>query len=124
MNRYLLILIGGGLGSVARYALGASVTNRLGAEFPFGTVLINISGSFTVGLLMTLLTERFLPHPNYRLLLVVGFLGGFTTFSSYEWDSLSLLREREFLFAALNLVGSAFAGLVAVWLGWLAAARW
>lgn len=108
---------------MARYAVGAAVTERLGANFPFGTVLINLSGSFTIGVLMTLLTERFLPHPNYRLLLVVGFLGGYTTFSSYEWDSLSLVRGGEILFAAFNLLGSAVVGFVAVWLGWLVAAK-
>src|ERR1700742_5196962 len=89
VDRYLMVLIGGASGSLARYVVGAAIMNRVGGRFPAGTVFINITGSFLIGFLMTLLTER-LAHPNWRLLLVVGFLGGYTTFSSFEWESLGL----------------------------------
>ena len=64
--------------------------NRVGGRFPLGTVFINVTGSFLIGFIMTMLTERLNPHPNWRLLLVVGFLGGYTTFSSFEWETLGL----------------------------------
>ena len=85
------LIAGGALGSVARYAIGAAIMTRLGGRFPWGTTLINITGSFLIGLLMTLLTERLAPHPYWRLLLVVGFLGGYTTFSSFEWEIFGLM---------------------------------
>ena len=69
--KYLLVMLGGGAGSLARYLAGTLITRRLGSLFPVGTLLVNVTGSFLIGLLMTLLTER-LPHPNWRLLLVVG----------------------------------------------------
>lgn len=113
-----MVLIGGGVGSLVRYLVGTAITNRVGGRFPFGTGFINITGSFLIGLTMTLLTERLQPHPNWRLLLVVGFLGGYTTFSSFQWESLSLVWDAGArLLGLLNLIGSIVAGYVAVWLG-------
>jgi CrcB protein len=83
---------------------------------------INITGSFLIGLLMTLLSER-LPHPNWRLLLVVGFLGGYTTFSSFEWETFSAVRGGGFWIGLLNVLGSVCFGYAAVWLGALLATR-
>src|ERR1700733_7064391 len=85
LDRYLMVMLGGATGSLARYLLGAAIMNRVGSRFPLGTVVINITGSFLIGFLMTMLTERLSPHPLLRPLLVVGFLGGYTTFSSFEW---------------------------------------
>src|SRR6266702_897674 len=93
LDRYLMVLLGGGVGALARYVLGTAIAARIGGRFPLGTLVINVSGSFLMGLLMTLLTERLQPHPNLRLLLIVGFLGGYTTFSSFEWETLSLVRD-------------------------------
>lgn len=91
--------------------------NRFGSRFPLGTLVINVTGSFVIGFLMTVLTERFKPHPNWRLLLVVGFLGGYTTFSSFEYESYSLVRDGSTWLGLLNLAGSVIFGFAAVWLG-------
>src|SRR5579864_374442 len=74
LDRYMMVMLGGATGSLARYVLGTVIMTRLGPRFPMGTFVINVTGSFLIGLLMTLFAER-LPHPNWRLLLVVGFLG-------------------------------------------------
>jgi CrcB protein len=120
--KYLLVVLGGGMGSLARYLAGTAITSRFGGLFPLGTIVINVTGSFLIGVLMTLLTER-LPHPNWRLLLVVGFLGGYTTFSSFEWETFSAVRSGGFWIALTNVVGSVLLGYAAVWLGTALAAR-
>ncbi len=122
LDRYLMVLMGGATGSLARYVVNMAIMNRMTGRFPAGTVLINISGSFLIGLLMTLLTER-LSHPNWRLLLVVGFLGGYTTFSSFEWETLGLVRDGARWLALLNVAGSVAIGYIAVWLGAVVAGR-
>lgn len=117
MDRYLVVLAGAGLGGVARYALGTWIMARTGVRFPLGTFLINISGAFLIGLLMTLLTESWHPHPNWRLFLVVGVLGGFTTFSSFEYETLRAVRDGERWLGLLYMSSSVIAGYLAVWLG-------
>jgi CrcB protein len=96
---------------------------RSGGRFPLGTFLINISGSFFIGLLMTLLTERLHPHPNWRLFLVVGVLGGYTTFSSLEYETLQAVRDGERWMGLFYVAGSVLLGYAAVWLGAVLAAR-
>jgi CrcB protein len=121
--RYLLIWLGGGIGSLARYVAGSAIMTRFGSRFPLGTMVVNATGSFLIGLLMTLLTERWQPHPNWRLLLVVGFLGGYTTFSSFEWETFSAVREGGLWIGLANVVGSVVFGYAAVWLGALLGRR-
>ena len=121
--KYLLILLGGGAGSLARYLAGSAIASRFGARFPAGTMLVNVTGCFLIGLAMTLLTERLQPHPYWRLVLVVGFLGGYTTFSSFEWETYSAVREGGFWIGLANIVGSVALGYAAVWLGALLARR-
>ncbi|MFA5354917.1 MAG: fluoride efflux transporter CrcB [Thermodesulfovibrionales bacterium] len=111
---YLIIGIGGFLGAIARYLLGFWIGERWGRELPWGTFFINVSGSFLIGLIMTLLTERFMANPQWRLFLVVGFLGAYTTFSSFEYETGGLVRDGEWFFALLNIVGSVVAGFVAL----------
>ena len=123
MIRYLLVLIGGGTGAMARYAAGSAIMTRFGGTFPLGTLVINVTGSFLIGFLMTMLTERFKLDPNWRLLLVVGFLGGYTTFSSFEWETYSTLRDGARWMGALNVVSSVMLGYAAVWLGAILARR-
>lgn len=123
MIPYLLILIGGGTGAVARYAAGSAIMTRFGGKFPLGTLVINVTGSFLIGYLMTMLTERFKLDPNWRLLLVVGFLGGYTTFSSFEWETFTALRDGARWTGALNVVSSVILGYAAVWLGAILARR-
>ncbi len=118
-----MVMVGGATGSLIRYVLGTAIMNRLGPRFPFGTFAINVSGSFLIGLLMTLLTERLQPHPNWRLLLVVGFLGGYTTFSSFEWETLSLVKDGGRWLGLLNIIGSVSLGYAAVWLGSMIAGK-
>jgi fluoride exporter len=123
LDRYLMVVVGGAAGSLMRYVLGTAIMSRTGGRFPFGTVVINITGSFLIGLLMTLLTERLSPHPNWRLLLVVGFLGGYTTFSSFEWETFGLMRDGARWLGLLNVIGSVVIGYLAVWLGVAAAGK-
>jgi CrcB protein len=96
---------------------------RFGGKFPLGTFAINVTGSFLIGFLMTMLTERFQFDPRWRLLLVVGFLGGYTTFSSYEWETYTAVRDGGLRIAMLNVVSSNILGYVAVWLGAMLARR-
>jgi CrcB protein len=117
LDRYIMVMLGGATGSLTRYVVGTAIMTRAGGRFPLGTVVINITGSFLIGLLMTLFTERLDPHPNLRLLLVTGFLGGYTTFSSFEWETLSLVQDGSRWLGLLNVAGSVLFGYIAVWLG-------
>ncbi len=123
MIRYFLVVIGGGAGALARYVAASAIMTRFGGKFPLGTLVINVTGSFLIGFLMTMLTERFQLDPNWRLLLVVGFLGGYTTFSSFEWETFTAVREGAHWVGALNLVSSVMLGYAAVWLGVMLARR-
>lgn len=114
---YLWVGLGGFLGANARYALGGWLVNRVGAVFPYHTFLINVTGSFAIGVILTLLAERLVADPAWRLFLVVGFLGGYTTFSSYTYEGLVLLERRDWLGALWYVVGSNAAGLVAAYAG-------
>jgi CrcB protein len=115
--RYLLVMVGGGAGAVARYVAASAIMTRAGGRFPLGTLIVNVTGCFLIGLLMTLLTERYNLDPNWRLLLVVGFLGGYTTFSSFEWETLTAVRDGAVWIGALNVGLSVVLGYLAVWLG-------
>lgn len=117
----LWVALGGGLGASARYALGAWIVARLGGAFPFHTLLINVTGSLAIGVLLVLLTERLVVDPAWRLLLVVGFLGGYTTFSSYTFEALSLVEEGDWLAAVGYVLGSNGLGLLAAYIGMLLA---
>jgi fluoride exporter len=115
--RYLLVVIGGGTGALARYVAASMIMTRFGGKFPLGTLVINVTGSFLIGFLMTILAERFKLDPNWRILLVVGFLGGYTTFSSFEWETYSSVRDGGLWTGMLNIVSSVILGYVAVTLG-------
>jgi len=115
--KYLLILAGGGAGSLTRYLANTAIMARFGGQFPVGTMAINVTGSFLIGLLMTLITERLEPGAILRPLLVIGFLGGYTTFSSFEWETYAAIREGGFRIGLANVAGSVTLGYAAVWLG-------
>ena len=123
MDRYLVVLAGAGIGGLARYVAGSWIMLKYGGRFPLGTLIINVSGSFLIGVLMTLLTERLNPHPNWRLFLVVGFLGGYTTFSSFEYEIFQSVRDGARWMAMLYLTGSVALGYLGVWMGALLTAR-
>jgi CrcB protein len=114
---YFIIGAGGFVGAITRYILAVWIGQRWGRGFPLGTFIINVTGSFLIGLLMTLMAERFTENPQWRLLLVVGFLGAYTTFSTFEYETGALLRDSEWLFAGLNVIGSVFVGFIALKLG-------
>jgi CrcB protein len=115
--RWLVVLAGGGLGSLARYLTSTWMAGRFGPAFPWGTFTVNLAGSFLIGLIATLADERGAITPQTRLLLVVGVLGGFTTFSSFSLETMRLAEQGELAPALLNVVGNVVLGLVAVVLG-------
>jgi len=122
LDRYFVVMLGAALGGLARFVAGSAIMEKYGGTFPLGTVVINISGSFLIGVLMTLLTERWQDHPNWRLFLVVGVLGGYTTFSSFEYETLQAMRKGGPVIAMANVLGSVILGYLAVWFGaWMAA---
>ncbi len=122
MNRVLSVFVGAGLGGVARYLAATWIMARYGGRFPLGTFLINISGSFLIGLLMTLLTERLEePHPGWRLFLVVGVLGGYTTFSSFEYEAYQAMFDGARWLGLLYVGGSVLFGYAGVAIGALLA---
>ena len=117
MINLLIIGIGGFIGAVTRYEVAIWIGQRWGRSFPLGTFIINVSGSFLIGLLMTLMAERFTENPQWRLLLVVGFLGAYTTFSTFEYETGALLTDGEWLYAGVNVIASVFVGFTALKLG-------
>lgn len=117
MANIFIIGIGGFLGAISRYGVALWIGQRWGRGFPLGTFVINVSGSFLIGLLMSLLTERFMVNPQWRLMLIVGFLGAYTTFSTFEYETGTLLKDGEWLIAMLNVVLSVIVGFFALKLG-------
>ena len=118
--RFLIVLAGGGLGSLARYSVGLWVVNTFGSSFPLGTVLVNVTGSFLIGLIATLADESGAIGSQARLFLVVGILGGFTTFSSFSLEAWRLAEEgaaiRAILYVSLNLLLGGAAAIAGVML--------
>ena len=123
MDKYLLVLLGGAVGSLARYAAGSAIMNRYYGRYPLGTVVVNVTGCFLIGVMMTLLTGKGESHSNWRLLVVVGFLGGFTTFSSFVYETYLLARDGNAGMGLMNVVSSVVLGYLAVWLGVFCAGR-
>jgi fluoride exporter len=117
LQKYLLIATGGALGSIARYWVGSAISGRMGAKFPYGTFIINITACVIIGFALTFLGKRVDLSPTWRYLIPIGFVGAYSTFSTYEWETLSTLRSGAFFLATLYAVGSLLCGLVAVWAG-------
>ena len=119
---YLWVGLGGFAGANARYAMTKAATSRFGDAWPWGTFAVNVLGAFLIGILLTTLTDRGVTDPAARLVLVVGFLGGYTTFSSYTWEAIRLAERGNLLGAASYVIGSNAIGLAACAAG-IAAAR-
>ncbi|HEY0004258.1 MAG TPA: fluoride efflux transporter CrcB [Pyrinomonadaceae bacterium] len=119
---YLLVAAGGAVGACLRYFIGGSVFARTGTPFPLATFVINVSGSFIIGFFLTLATERLNISPHLRLAVAVGFVGAYTTFSTFEYETIRLIEEGHLIHAVLNVVLSVTVGFVAVW-GGIALAR-
>jgi CrcB protein len=117
LQKYFFIALGGALGSVARYVVGTSVSNRLGIRFPFGTLLINISACLIIGLSLEILNRHSNVNPALRYLIPIGFIGAYSTFSTFEWEIFSNLNSGAFWIAILYVTTSLIFGLVAVALG-------
>lgn len=118
-----MVMLGAGLGGLARYVIGTAVMQRFGGRFPLGTLVVNVTGCFLIGILLPLLTERGDPRPNLRLLLVVGVLGGYTTFSSFAWESFQAVDEGARWIGFANVALSVILGYLAVWCGTLLVRR-
>ena len=117
MKNYMLVFVGGGIGASFRYWLSGVVYRWLPVSFPYGNLFVNISGCFLIGLLMTAFSDRFIVNPGMRIFLVIGVLGGFTTFSSFSFETMSLFHDQEILGGVLNIVISVFGCLTATALG-------
>jgi fluoride exporter len=123
MIAYLWVAIGGALGSMARYGINGLVSDKFGQTFPWGTLVINVSGSFVIGILGAMTAPEGKMTPQSRVfatqLLMIGICGGYTTFSSFSLQTLNLLRDRELLYAGGNILLSVILCMIAVWLGFL-----
>ena len=114
LRQCLVVGAGGFLGAITRFLVNTSIVSRYGHSFPWGTFVINVSGSFILGLMATLITHQILTNPNWRLFFTIGFVGAYTTFSTFEYESAQLGASWP---ALANLAGSVAAGYGAVWLG-------
>jgi fluoride exporter len=121
MDKYLIIGLGAFLGANARYVLGTWAAQKWGAAFPYGTLIINVSGSLLLGVFLAATTGRLAIDPRWRLFLAIGFLGAYTTFSTYTYESLQLLLSGNWQRGLLNIAGSNLLGLLGavagIWLG-------
>jgi CrcB protein len=118
MVKLILIGFAGFFGTLGRYWLSGVIARRYGETFPLGTLAVNLLGCFLVGLLFYLMQERYLVNQNVRTIILIGLLGGFTTFSSLGLQTFTLLQDNEIALAALNVVASNVLGLLLVWAGY------
>ena len=123
MQKYLLAGTGGFLGAIARLWVGTFIDDRLGTKFPYGTLIINLSGCFLLGVVLTVLDARLNVDPAWRYLLPIGFLGAYTTFSTFEYETLAGWQNGSWQIPVLYVALSVFVGLACVWTG-AAIARW
>ncbi len=118
MIKIFLIGLAGAVGTVARYWLSGIVARRFGETIPLGTFAVNLTGCFLAGLVFYLMQERYLVNQNIRTAVLIGMLGGFTTFSSLGLQTFTLLQDSEIGLAVLNVAASNVLGLVLVWVGY------
>ena len=120
MLKYVFIGVGGFAGAIARYVLGSYIGSRYGVRFPYGTFVINVSGCFAIGLIMVFL-ERTTASAHWRYLIPIGFLGAYTTFSTFEYETLRAVQDGQIMTGFINVALSVVVGFLAVWLGTLLA---
>jgi CrcB protein len=113
----VLIGIGGIVGANARYLVSVWAARRIGASFPHGTLIVNLSGSLLLGFVATWIVGRVVYEREIQLLVSIGFLGAYTTFSTFAFESVGLLRRRAYVLATANVLGSAVLGLLGAWIG-------
>lgn len=119
MINYLLVSLGAAAGGALRYFISNSAYKMFNPIFPYGTLIVNIIGSFLVGIIIFVLDERKIISPEVRLLLTVGFCGGFTTFSTFSLETINLMKNAQFFFAFLNVMLNLFLCLGGVFLAYL-----
>ena len=117
MQKYLFVALGGALGSVARFWVGSAISGRMGTRFPYGTFVVNVTACVIIGFILTLLGGRTEIHPAWRFLVAIGFVGAYSTFSTFEWEIFSTLQTGAFLMSASYTVLSLISGLAGVWAG-------
>ncbi len=117
MLKILIIGLGGFVGAVARYGLSGLLHKQFGSNFPYGTFAVNIMGCFCIGALMYFVDAKPVVSQNLRLFLGIGLLGAFTTFSTFGYETLALLGDKEFVRATIYVLGNVIIGVAAVWLG-------
>jgi fluoride exporter len=117
LQKYLLIALGGSLGSIARFWVGSTVASRMGTRFPFGTFIVNLTACLIIGFSLEYLGRHIELTPSWRYLVPTGFIGAYSTFSTFEWETYSTLHSGGFFIAGLYVVLSFALGLVAVWCG-------
>jgi fluoride exporter len=117
LQKYFFIAVGGSLGSMARYWVGSTIAGRAGTKFPYGTFVINVTACVIIGFFLTLLSTRTELNPAWRFLIPVGFVGAYSTFSTFEWEIFSNLQTGAFLIGASYVVLSLIFGFVGVWGG-------
>ena len=117
LQKYLLIAAGGALGSIARYWVGTTISGRAGTRFPWGTFVVNITACAIIGFAITWLGHHFELSPSWKYLIPTGFIGAYSTFSTYEWELFTAFQAGEMAIAALYAVSSVVVGVAAVWLG-------
>lgn len=118
MQKYIIVFIGAGIGGVLRYWLSGYVYKFLPPTFPYGTLSVNILGSFIIGIVMYYLDANELITQNIRLFLTIGFCGGLTTFSAFSYETINFLKEREYLYASLNIALNVFLTLFALFVSY------
>lgn len=112
-----MVALGGAIGSVLRFWVGTFISGRFPTRFPTGTFVINCTASFLIGFIITVLSAKANWSPNWRYLIPIGFIGGYSTFSTFEYETFRVFQEGEFLISGLNVVLSVVVGFVSVWLG-------
>jgi fluoride exporter len=123
LQKYLMIAAGGALGSIARYWVGTTIAGRTTPRFYFGTFVVNMTACLIIGFSLTWLGERTGMNPAWRFLIPIGFVGAYSTFSTFEYEMFTALQGGAFVMAALYVSLSVLLGLLAVWAGvWLARA--
>lgn len=114
--KIFLVFVGSGIGGVLRYLISLGISTIIERDFPFGTLAVNVLGCIIIGSVI-LLTDRLIINSDFKFLLAIGFCGGFTTFSSLSYETLTLIQDKEYLYAGLNIIISVILGLAGVWLG-------
>jgi CrcB protein len=117
LQKYLFIAAGGAAGSILRYWVGSTISGRMGTRFPYGTLVINLTACVIIGFTLTYFGKRADLNPAWLFLVAVGFIGAYSTFSTYEWETLSTMRSGAFILGAMYAAGSMILGLAATWCG-------